>query len=137
MRRSDIEVDLVVEYAESMQYRHIDASPYSYLWSTIRIMASRSTAAGGSQSIPSSTSFTASPAPRSNSCHLTADVSGDRSFRKHAYTGRARSGPSQPPAQVAHLSARCASRKTFHDSSPFQQRWTAIAMLPFCVIRRQ
>lgn len=42
--------------------------------------------------------------------------------QKRAYTGRARSGPPQPPAQVAHLSAHYASRETLHDRDLFDER---------------
>ena len=43
----------------------------------------------------------------------------DQKELSYAYTGRARSGAPQPPAQFAHLSARCASREPFHDGDLF------------------
>lgn len=54
----------------------------------------------------------------------------------HAYTRRARFGPPQPPAQVAHLSARAVPQGRPFMTEAFStevDELIAIAMLPFCM----
>lgn len=73
------------------------------------------------QALPTSISTSSTHPVTSLPAHSshTAGRFRDQKELSYAYTGRARSGAPQPPAQFAHLSARCASREPFHDGDLF------------------
>lgn len=73
------------------------------------------------QALPTSISTSSTHPVTSLPAHSshTAGRFRDQKELSYAYTGRARSGAPQPPAQFAHLSAPCASREPFHDGDLF------------------